>query len=105
MRIGVDVSGGDNAPHEILKGSFDALSRIGEEDSLVLAGDPEVISEAMAERGIEDPDPLIATYRDLIEKWHGLTGPLQPIRDNPQPYADLLRQEIYSKIDLTTYPN
>jgi hypothetical protein len=31
--------------------------------------------------------------------------PLQPIRDNPQPYADLLRQEIYSKIDLATYPN
>ena len=39
MRIGVDVSGGDNAPHEILKGSFDALPRLGEDDVLVLAGD------------------------------------------------------------------
>lgn len=55
--------------------------------------------------GIEEPEPLIATYRELIEKWHGLVKPLHPIRENPQPYADLLRQEIYSKIDLATYPN
>ncbi|MGC8203182.1 C4-dicarboxylate TRAP transporter substrate-binding protein [Aliiroseovarius sp. PTFE2010] len=57
------------------------------------------------ERGIEEPEPLIAKYRELIEKWHALVQPLQPIRDNPQPYADLLREEIYTKIDLTTYPN
>ncbi|EIE51012.1 C4-dicarboxylate ABC transporter substrate-binding protein [Salipiger aestuarii] len=65
----------------------------------------EIARISREERGIEDPEPLIATYRELIEKWHGLVAPLQPIRDNPQPYADLLRQEIYSKIDLATYPN
>jgi glycerol-3-phosphate acyltransferase PlsX len=67
MRIGVDVSGGDNAPHEILKGSFDALSRIGEDDSVVLAGDPDIISEAMAERGIDDPRLKILPCSEVIE--------------------------------------
>ena len=62
----------------------------------------EIARISREERGIEDPEALIATYRELIEKWHGLVKPLNPIRDNPQPYADLLRQEIYSKIDLTT---
>ena len=65
----------------------------------------EIARISREERGIEDPEPLIATYRELIEKWHGLVEPLHPIRDNPQPFADLLRQEIYSKIDLATYPN
>ena len=54
MRIGVDVSGGDNAPHEILKGSFDALPRLGEDDVLVLAGREATIRESMAEAGIKD---------------------------------------------------
>jgi TRAP-type C4-dicarboxylate transport system substrate-binding protein len=65
----------------------------------------EVARIAREDRGLEDADALIATYRELIAKWQGLVEPLQPIRDNPQPYADLLRQEIYSKIDLATYPN
>tara|TARA_R110002124_G_scaffold287027_1_gene469963 strand:+ start:1914 stop:3044 length:1131 start_codon:yes stop_codon:yes gene_type:complete len=65
----------------------------------------EIARISREERGIEEPEELIATYRALIEKWHGLVKPLQPIRDNPQPYADLLRQEVYSKIDLATYPN
>ena len=65
----------------------------------------EIARISREERGIEDPEPLIATYRELIEKWHGLVEPLHPIRDNPQLFADLLRQEIYSKIDLATYPN
>jgi len=65
----------------------------------------EIARISREERGIENPEELIATYRGLIEKWHGLVEPLHPIRENPQPYADLLRQEIYSKIDLATYPN
>ena len=55
MRIGVDVSGGDNAPHEILKGCFDVLERLDADDVLVLAGNEEEIREAIAERGIDDP--------------------------------------------------
>ncbi|MDG2021856.1 MAG: phosphate acyltransferase PlsX [Phycisphaerales bacterium] len=54
MRIGVDVTGGDNAPHEILKGCFDALDRLDADDRLVLAGDEAAISEALVERGVND---------------------------------------------------
>lgn len=65
----------------------------------------EIARIAREERGIENPEELIQVYRELIEKWQGLVEPLHPIRDNPQPYADLLRQEIYSKIAVATYPN
>lgn len=67
MRIGVDVSGGDNAPHEILKGSIDALPRIGEEDALVLAGDRQVIEEAIDEAGVKDPRIQILECTEHIE--------------------------------------
>ncbi|MAU52171.1 MAG: C4-dicarboxylate ABC transporter substrate-binding protein [Roseovarius sp.] len=65
----------------------------------------EIARISREERGIENPEALIETYRGLIEKWHGLVEPLHPIRENPQVYADLLQQEIYSKIDLAAYPN
>ena len=54
MRIGVDVSGGDNAPHEILKGCFDVLDQLDPDDTLVLAGNEDEIREEMSERGVED---------------------------------------------------
>ena len=54
MRIGVDVMGGDNAPDEILKGALEALDVLQSEDVLVLAGDTDIISEGIKERGITD---------------------------------------------------
>ncbi|MSR28377.1 MAG: phosphate acyltransferase PlsX [Phycisphaerales bacterium] len=53
MRIGIDVMGGDNAPDEILKGCFAALSKLGPADRLVLIGDGDLITEAISERGID----------------------------------------------------
>ncbi|MAB71376.1 MAG: phosphate acyltransferase PlsX [Planctomycetaceae bacterium] len=54
MRIGIDVTGGDNAPHEILKGCFDAIELLEPDDRLILAGDEPEIAEALVERGIND---------------------------------------------------
>ena len=54
MRIGVDVAGGDNAPHEILKGCFKALESLDQDDVLVLAGEESAIREGMAEVGVDD---------------------------------------------------
>ena len=54
MRIGVDVMGGDNAPHEILKGAIDAVEELdGEGDIIVLAGDRAAIEESLTERGAD----------------------------------------------------
>jgi glycerol-3-phosphate acyltransferase PlsX len=52
MRIAVDIMGGDNAPDEILKGSFAALPKLPPEDTLVLFGNSDLIEEAMKDRGI-----------------------------------------------------
>lgn len=48
MRIGVDVMGGDLAPHPILEGAVDATSQLKEGDVVVLYGDESVINEAVA---------------------------------------------------------
>ena len=81
MRIGVDVSGGDNAPHEILKGSFDALPRLGEGDVLVLAGDRAVIAEAMAEAAIDDSRIEIIDCPETIEM---NDSPVEAVRGKPR---------------------
>lgn len=48
MRIGVDVMGGDLAPHPILEGALGATSHLSEEDVVVLYGDEQIIREGIA---------------------------------------------------------
>ena len=57
MRIGVDIMGGDNAPDEILKGSFAALPKLPPEDTLVLFGHGDLIEEAIRDRGLTKNGP------------------------------------------------
>ena len=57
MRIGIDVMGGDNAPDEILKGCFAALSKVPAEDTLVLFGKGDIIEEAIEDRGLSKDGP------------------------------------------------
>ncbi len=39
MRIGLDVMGGDHAPHDILDGAIASLERLEASDELYLIGD------------------------------------------------------------------
>jgi glycerol-3-phosphate acyltransferase PlsX len=57
MRIGIDVMGGDNAPDEILKGCFAALSKVPADDTLVLFGKGDIIEEAIKDRGLSKDGP------------------------------------------------
>ncbi len=66
MRIGIDVMGGDNAPDEILKGCFAALTNLATEDQLVLIGDADLINEAIAERGIKSSQIEVITTTEVI---------------------------------------
>ncbi|MSR69711.1 MAG: phosphate acyltransferase PlsX [Phycisphaerales bacterium] len=66
MRIGVDVMGGDNAPAEILKGCFLALSHLKPEDQLVLFGDGAIINEALDERRIDRSQIEIVATTEVI---------------------------------------
>ena len=55
MRIGLDVMGGDNAPHAILEGAINALDKLEPDDELVLVGPADVIAHALRERQVDDP--------------------------------------------------
>ena len=44
MRIGIDIMGGDFAPHNTTKGAILALKQISSEVKLVLIGDTELIT-------------------------------------------------------------
>ena len=43
MRIAIDVMGGDHAPDAIVAGCLDAVDLLGDDDQLVLVGDPQII--------------------------------------------------------------
>jgi phosphate acyltransferase len=55
MRIGLDVMGGDNAPHAIIEGAINALDKLEPGDELYLVGPGEVIRQALRERKVDDP--------------------------------------------------
>jgi len=48
MRIGVDVMGGDNAPHPILEGALLATNQLEADDVVVLYGDEKVIQDGLS---------------------------------------------------------
>ena len=52
MRIGIDVMGGDHAPHSILEGALVATTQLEADDVIVLYGDGEIISTAVASADI-----------------------------------------------------
>ncbi|MGA0285456.1 MAG: phosphate acyltransferase PlsX [Phycisphaerales bacterium] len=80
MRIGVDVMGGDHAPGEILKGAFAALEQLDADDRIALAGDRDLIAEAIAERGIDDPRIEIIGTTEVIEM---AAPPVDSVRQRP----------------------
>ena len=53
MRIGIDVMGGDNAPHAILDGAVSGLSEIDEGDGLVLFGDERLIKDHIGKAEVD----------------------------------------------------
>jgi len=65
VKILVDAYGGDNAPHEILKGCAEALEA-AQNFNLVLFGKAEVISETLKEAGSDFSRIEIVDARDVI---------------------------------------
>jgi glycerol-3-phosphate acyltransferase PlsX len=50
MRIAIDAMGGDNAPGEIIAGAIEAIDFLGDDDSLILVGQEDVISEKLKKK-------------------------------------------------------
>jgi glycerol-3-phosphate acyltransferase PlsX len=53
MRIGVDVMGGDHAPHPIIEGALAAIEHLHDDDVVVLFGDEKVIEEGIKNSGVD----------------------------------------------------
>lgn len=63
--------------------------------------DIEAAAEAAAERyGIANAAELIDSYRDVLEKWQAL---IPPVREDRGAVVDLVRQEIFDKIDPASF--
>lgn len=58
--------GGDNAPNAILEGCIDALTLLGETDSLVLIGCEDLITKYLSDRQVTDPRIEIEHATEII---------------------------------------
>ena len=59
------------------------------------------VAKTLADRGVSNPEPKIARYTALVEKWHKLVADVK----SPDELAELRWKEIFSKIDLSKYGN
>ena len=69
--------------------------------SIPSAGASEFIAAQFTkDYGLKNVDPKIAKITELIEKWKGLTA---DIADDPEALTKLYWDEIFSKIDPSTF--
>jgi len=55
---------------------------------------------ARDQHGIADPEPMIATYKALLEKWQAIMDPLD---GDPDKMIAALKAEVFDKIDPASY--
>lgn len=59
-----------------------------------------VMEEAKTVHGIEEPERWLGVYRELLDKWEGLVAEAGSDREA---LLAALREEIYAKVDVSTY--
>jgi glycerol-3-phosphate acyltransferase PlsX len=67
MKIGVDVMGGDYAPHAIIEGAVDTLEHLSADEKIVLLGDEPVILKKLEEMNISPSSFIIVPTTQVIE--------------------------------------
>lgn len=67
MRLAVDVLGGDHAPEAVLKGCIAALPELDADDTIVLVGPTDLITEALNEWGVNDARLEIEHASEVID--------------------------------------
>jgi len=58
--------------------------------------DKSAISEAATKRGVRDPNAIISKYMELLPKYEKLFAGK---RNNPEALYEIMRQEVYNKLD------
>lgn len=80
MRVGLDVMGGDHAPHAILEGAVASLARLEASDRIVLVGDAAVIERGLSDLGATDSRLEIIGTSQVI----GMAeSPVEAVRGKP----------------------
>ena len=89
--IAVDAMGGDNAPHEIIKGTAMAL-RENDELNVILIGDEEQIKAELDKEGLDKEVPIIHT-----DEWIGMDeSPKQALTEKKNASIALASQLLKS---------
>lgn len=60
-----------------------------------------IVQEAMDERGLEDPQPVLDEFMALFDKWEARVADMD--LTDAGALAELVRTEIYDKVDATSY--
>jgi len=89
MRIGVDVMGGDNAPHAILDGALAALGDLAADDQIVLVGDADVIDRAADAAGADRSRLEIIGTTQIVEMDE---SPVEAVRTKPDSSIGVLAE-------------
>ena len=89
MRIGVDVMGGDNAPHAILEGAIAAYERLDPSDRLLLVGDGDAIERTLADAGVRDDRLVVVPTTQVIEM---AESPVEAVRGKPDSSITVLAE-------------
>lgn len=79
----------------------DAPADIKAANAAFLEKDLAEMEERLTKKGIKNAAEKIARFKALTEKWEKLTDGLTDMAQ----YEALVNQEVWSKIDLATYPN
>lgn len=66
-----------------------------------VAADEAVLLENARERGVADPEAVLAAFKELADKWDGLLDGVD--RTDTESLAALAKSEIYDKLDAETY--
>jgi len=83
VRVAVDVMGGDHAPVEILKGCWQAIEYLGEDDSILLVGDQKVCAEGLASSGLTEQQKSRYTIVHTTQVIEMDDSPVDAIRSKP----------------------
>jgi glycerol-3-phosphate acyltransferase PlsX len=89
MRIGLDVMGGDHAPHAILDGALAALELLDPGDQLFLVGDGDVITPKLAQAGRPDDRLVIVPCTQMIAMDE---PPVEAVRSKPDSSITVLTE-------------
>jgi glycerol-3-phosphate acyltransferase PlsX len=89
MRIGLDVMGGDHAPHAVLDGAVSALDRLEPADRLYLVGDGDVIASKLNEAGVDDERLVVVRCSQTIAMDE---PPVEAVRSKPDSSITVLAE-------------